>query len=94
MATDTPATATTRLHDLGKSLWLDNITRGLLRDGTLRRYIQECSVTGLTSNPTIFDHAIEHRSSYDDAIRQRIGEATTSKSGALVQTSQSAKASS
>ena len=49
-----------RLHDLGQSLWLDNITRGLLTSGTLRRYIEEWSVTGLTSNPTIFDHAIEN----------------------------------
>jgi transaldolase len=50
--------ATQRLHDLGQSLWLDNITRGMLADGTLRRYRDELSVTGLTSNPTIFDHAI------------------------------------
>ena len=50
--------ATRRLHELGQSLWLDNITHGLLTDGTLRRYIQELSVTGLTSNPAIFDHAI------------------------------------
>jgi transaldolase len=56
--------ATQLLHDLGQSLWLDNITRDLLNDGTLRRYIAEFSVTGLTSNPTIFDHAI----SYDRAI--------------------------
>ena len=60
MATERQATATTRLHDLGQSLWLDNITRGLLTSGTLRRYIEEWSVTGLTSNPTIFDHAIEN----------------------------------
>ena len=51
--------ATQKLHDMGQSLWLDNITRGLLTSGTLRRYIQEFSVTGLTSNPTIFDHAIK-----------------------------------
>ncbi len=50
--------ATQKLHDLGQSLWLDNITRDLLTSGTLRRYIDELSVTGLTSNPTIFDHAI------------------------------------
>ena len=50
---------TQQLHDLGQSLWLDNITRGLLTDGTLRRYISEFSVTGLTSNPTIFDKAIK-----------------------------------
>ena len=62
---------TQRLHDLGQSLWLDNITRGLLDDGTLARYIRELSVTGLTSNPTIFDHAIRNTSSYDDAIREK-----------------------
>jgi transaldolase len=76
MATDTQATATARLHDLGQSLWLDNITRGLLTDGTLSRYIQEWSVTGLTSNPTIFDQAIENTPFYDDAIRQKSGEGT------------------
>src|SRR5580704_18072469 len=74
MADDTRANATTRLHDLGQSLWLDNITRGLLTSGTLRRYIEEWSVTGLTSNPTIFDHAIENTHFYDDAIRQKSGE--------------------
>ena len=57
------------LHDLGQSLWLDNITRDLLRSGTLKRYIDELSVTGLTSNPTIFDHAIKNSTSYDAAIR-------------------------
>jgi len=51
--------ATQKLHEIGQSLWLDNITRGLLTSGALRRYIQEFSVTGLTSNPTIFDHAIK-----------------------------------
>jgi transaldolase len=76
MATDAKAIATTRLHDLGQSLWLDNITRGLLTGGTLRRYIDEWSVTGLTSNPTIFDHAIENSHFYDDAIRQKSGEGT------------------
>jgi transaldolase len=50
--------ATQQLHDAGQSLWLDNITRGILADGTLERYIRDLSVTGLTSNPTIFDHAI------------------------------------
>src|SRR5215813_7768730 len=53
--------ATRILHDLGQSLWLDNITRNLLQTGTLRRYIDELSVTGLTSNPTIFDHAIRSK---------------------------------
>lgn len=62
--------ATQLLHDLGQSLWLDNITRDLLNDGTLERYIAEFFVTGLTSNPTIFDHAIKNSSSYDHAIRE------------------------
>jgi transaldolase len=66
--------ATQKLHELGQSLWLDNITRGLLSSGTLRRYIQELSVTGLTSNPTIFDHAIKNSHDYDDAIRQKVKE--------------------
>jgi transaldolase len=65
--------ATRQLHDLGQSLWLDNITRGILNDGTLRRYINELSVTGLTSNPTIFDHAITHTTSYDAEIRRLAG---------------------
>src|SRR6516165_8036211 len=60
--------ATLELHNLGQSLWLDNITRDLLDDGTLERYIDEFSVTGLTSNPTIFDHAIKHSTAYDAAI--------------------------
>jgi transaldolase len=64
--------ATQALHDLGQSLWLDNITRGLLTGGTLKRYIDEFSVTGLTSNPTIFDHAIKNSTAYDDAIRQKL----------------------
>jgi transaldolase len=62
---------TQQLHDLGQSLWLDNITRGLLVSGTLARYIKELSITGLTSNPSIFDHAIRNSSLYDDAIRQK-----------------------
>jgi transaldolase len=66
--------ATRILHDLGQSLWLDNITRNLLRTGTLRRYIDELSVTGLTSNPTIFDHAIKNSSDYDDAIRSKLAQ--------------------
>ena len=65
---------TQQLHDLGQSLWLDNITRGLLTSGTLRRYIDELSVTGLTSNPSIFDHAIKNSNFYDDAIRQKMKE--------------------
>src|ERR1700726_4405556 len=63
--------ATQALHDLGQSLWLDNITRNLLSSGTLRRYIDELSVTGLTSNPTIFDHAIKNSNAYDAAIRSK-----------------------
>jgi transaldolase len=66
--------ATKTLHDLGQSLWLDNITRDLLQSGTLKRYIDELSVTGLTSNPTIFDHAIKNSSAYDAAIRKKVGE--------------------
>lgn len=60
--------ATQLLHNLGQSLWLDNISRDLLDSGTLKRYIDELSVTGLTSNPTIFDHAIKNSSAYDAAI--------------------------
>src|SRR5215831_12837762 len=60
--------ATQLLHNLGQSIWLDNITRELLNSGTLERYIGELSVTGLTSNPTIFDHAIKGSSAYDAAI--------------------------
>ncbi|MGH8102550.1 MAG: transaldolase family protein, partial [Chthoniobacterales bacterium] len=61
--------ATQQLHNIGQSLWLDNITRDLLNTGTLERYIAELAITGLTSNPTIFDHAIKNSSSYDRAIR-------------------------
>jgi transaldolase len=64
---------TQQLHNLGQSIWLDNITRDLLNNGTLERYIAELAVTGLTSNPTIFDHAIKNSSSYDDAIREYAG---------------------
>ena len=59
---------TRQLHELGQRLWLDNITRRLLNDGTLARYIAEYSITGLTSNPTIFDHAIGSGNDYDEAI--------------------------
>ncbi|MGH8149970.1 MAG: transaldolase [Steroidobacteraceae bacterium] len=62
---------TTALHEAGQSLWLDNITRDLLASGTLARYIGELSVTGLTSNPTIFDHAIKNGEAYDASIRDR-----------------------
>ena len=64
--------ATQSLHDLGQSIWLDNITRDLLDSGTLKRYIGDLSVTGLTSNPTIFDHAIAHSKSYDPEIRRLV----------------------
>ena len=70
--------ATAKLHDVGQSIWLDNITRDLLESGTLARYIEELSVTGLTSNPTIFDHAIKGSSDYDAAIRSKL---RTGKSG-------------
>jgi transaldolase len=64
--------ATQKLHEMGQSLWLDNITRNLLASGTLRRYIRDFSITGLTSNPTIFDHAIKNSHDYDDAIQQKV----------------------
>ena len=63
---------TEKLHALGQSLWLDNITRDLLTSGTLKRYIAELSVTGLTSNPTIFDQALKNSEAYDDAIREKV----------------------
>src|SRR5262249_20555307 len=61
--------ATRRLHEAGQSLWLDHITRDLLASGGLARYIRDLTVTGLTSNPTIFDHAIRSGADYDPAIR-------------------------
>ena len=70
--------ATEMLHNLGQSLWLDNITRDLLTSGTLKRYIDELSVTGLTSNPTIFDNAIKNSTAYDAAVREKL---TQGKSG-------------
>lgn len=66
--------ATQLLHNLGQSLWLDNITRDLLNTGTLKRYIDELSVTGLTSNPTIFEHALKNSTAYDAAIRRKLDE--------------------
>src|SRR5262249_18367081 len=60
--------ATRLLHNLGQSIWLDNITRDLLNSGTLKRYIRDLSVTGLTSNPSIFDHAIKNSDAYNSAI--------------------------
>jgi transaldolase len=70
--------ATQLLHNLGQSIWLDNITRDLLNTGTLKSYAAELSVTGLTSNPTIFDHAIKNSAAYDTAIREKL---TKGKSG-------------
>jgi transaldolase len=64
--------ATRTLLDVGQSLWLDNITRNLLKTGELRRYIDDLSVTGLTSNPTIFDHAIKNSNDYDEAIKRKL----------------------
>jgi transaldolase len=66
--------ATQLLHNLGQSIWLDNITRDLLNQGTLKNYIDELSVTGLTSNPTIFDHAIKNSPAYDGAIRKGLAQ--------------------
>ena len=66
--------ATTQLNDLGQSLWLDNITRDLLDRGTLKQYIDELSVTGLTSNPTIFEQAIKNSTAYDQDIRTKLKE--------------------
>ncbi len=68
---------TLKLHNLGQSLWLDNITRDLLNSGTLERYIDELSVTGLTSNPTIFDHALKNSGAYDSAIREELAKGKT-----------------
>ena len=73
---------TRTFHDLGQSLWLDNITRALLNSGALQRYIDEFSVTGLTSNPTILDHAIKNSSDYDaDIVRK--AHSTKSREGLL-----------
>ena len=66
--------ATETLHEQGQSIWLDNITRDLLQSGTLARYIADLSVTGLTSNPTIFDHAIKNSAAYDAAIRKKVSQ--------------------
>jgi transaldolase len=67
---------TRHLHDLGQRLWLDNITRDLLQDGTLARYIRDLSVTGLTSNPSIFDRALASSSAYDGAIAEWVAKGT------------------
>ena len=68
------------LHNLGQSLWLDNITRDLLNSGTLKKYIEELSVTGLTSNPTIFDQAIKNSAAYDTAIREDLAKGKSGES--------------
>lgn len=65
-------TRTEKLHAMGQSLWLDNISRSLLTSGGLARYISDFSVTGLTSNPSIFEHAIGQGDAYDSAIRQLV----------------------
>src|SRR5713226_120914 len=69
--------ATQALHNLGQSIWLDNITRELLDSGTLKGYIDDLSVTGLTSNPTIFDHSIKNSTAYDAAIRVMVSRGKT-----------------
>ena len=71
--------ATQLLHDLGQSLWLDNITRDLLDSGTLKHYVDDLSVTGLTSNPTIFDHAIKNSEAYDAAISKKLAKRESSE---------------
>ena len=70
---------TRMLHDLGQSLWLDNINRQLLNSGMLQRYIDELSVTGLTSNPTIFDHAIKNSTHYDGDISRHASSAKSAE---------------
>jgi transaldolase len=72
--------ATQLFRNLGQSTWLDNITRDLLTSGTLERYVTELSVTGLTSNPTIFDHAIKNSNAYDAAIREKLGQGKSGES--------------
>ena len=73
--------ATELLYNLGQSIWLDNITRDMLDSGTLKGYIDELSVTGLTSNPTIFNNAIKNSTAYDEAVREEIAKG---KSGEVV----------
>src|SRR6188472_450666 len=69
--------STKKLNGLGQSLWLDNITRELLNSGTLKRYVDDLSVTGLTSNPTIFDNAIKNSTMYDADISRAPSSATS-----------------
>jgi transaldolase len=71
--------ATQWLYEQGQSLWLDNITRDLLDNGTMKRYIDEFSVTGLTSNPTIFDHAIRKSTAYDASILRKAKECNSAE---------------
>jgi transaldolase len=71
--------ATQLLHNLGQGIWLDNITRDLRTSGTLQRYINEFSVTGLTSNPTIFEHAIKNSKSDDEDIVKKLKEGKSVK---------------
>src|ERR1700757_621610 len=71
--------ATQLLYNMGQSIWLDNITRDLLDSGTLARYIESLSVTGLTSNPTIFEKAIRSSPSYDTPIRERLAKGESSE---------------
>src|ERR1700751_1797231 len=71
--------ATQQLHDLGQSLWLDNITRQILDNGTLKRYIDELSVTGLTSHPTIFDHAMRKGDAYNDDMGRLVSSGMTTE---------------
>src|SRR5262249_2698123 len=66
--------ATEKLHELGQSLWLDNITRDLLTQGALKHYVEELSVTGLTSDPPIFSHAIKNGTAYTAASRKKLKE--------------------
>ena len=75
--------ATELLRNFGQSLWLDNITRDLLNGRTLKRYIDELSITGLTSNPTIFDHAIKNSAAYDAAILDGLRKSTEVKNTTL-----------
>ena len=74
--------ATQLLSNVGQSIWLDNITRDLLDTDTLKSYIAELSLTGLTSNPTIFEHAIKNSSSDDAPLREKIGDNRSCEEGA------------
>jgi transaldolase len=71
---------TRELHCAGQSLWLDKITRVLLDNGALRRYMEEFSIRGLTSNPTIFDQAIGATDAYDEDIRAKTGSGQSTES--------------